>query len=71
MYLQSIVRNVHALYVLLLLVLTHPVAADDSLWIDLTYDLSADSVFWPTAEPFKLSTDAEGMTEAGYYYSAY
>ena len=71
MYLHSIVRNVHALYVLLLLVLTHPVAADDSLWIDLTYDLSADSVFWPTAEPFKLSTDAEGMTEAGYYYSAY
>ena len=40
-------------------------------WIDLTHTLSADSVFWPTAEPFQLLTDAEGITDAGYYYSAY
>jgi len=40
-------------------------------WIDLTHTLSADSVFWPTAEPFQLITEAEGMTDAGYYYSAY
>jgi kynurenine formamidase len=46
-------------------------AADDGRWIDLTYPLGADSVFWPTAAPFELTTDAEGMTEAGYYYSAY
>lgn len=40
-------------------------------WVDLTYDLSSETVYWPTSEPFKLETEAEGMTEAGYYYSAY
>lgn len=44
-------------------------AEDD--WIDLTHALSANSVFWPTAEKFELTTDAKGMTDAGYYYSAY
>ncbi len=40
-------------------------------WLDLTHELSSDSVFWPTAEPFRLSIDAEGVTDLGYYYSAY
>ena len=40
-------------------------------WIDLTHDLSDAAVFWPTAEPFRLTVDAEGRTELGYYYSAY
>jgi len=39
--------------------------------VDLTYAFDANSVYWPTAETFKLETDAEGMTEKGYYYSAY
>ena len=39
--------------------------------VDLTYSFDAESVYWPTAETFKLETDAEGMTENGYYYSAY
>ena len=34
-------------------------------WIDLTHELSADAVFWPTAEPLKMTTDFEGMTEHG------
>ena len=41
------------------------------LWIDLTHDFSEDTVYWPTSEPFKLETISEGMTEKGYYYSAY
>jgi len=40
-------------------------------WVDLTHDLSSESVFWPTAAPFVLKVDAEGMTDRGYYYSAY
>jgi kynurenine formamidase len=40
-------------------------------WIDLSHDFSAETVYWPTAEPFKLETVAAGMTEKGYYYSAY
>ncbi len=39
--------------------------------VDLTHAFDASSVYWPTAEPFKLETDFEGMTDKGYYYSAY
>jgi kynurenine formamidase len=38
--------------------------------VDLTYPFSPASVYWPTAEGFKLETDFDGNTEAGYYYSA-
>jgi kynurenine formamidase len=40
-------------------------------WIDLSHDFAADTIYWPTAESFKLDTVAAGKTEAGYYYSAY
>jgi kynurenine formamidase len=40
-------------------------------WIDLSYDLSPETIYWPTAEQFKLDTVSEGITEKGYYYSAY
>ena len=40
-------------------------------WIDLSHDFSSDTVYWPTADPFKLDTVSEGVTEKGYYYSAY
>ena len=39
--------------------------------VDLTYAFGANSVYWPTAQPFKLETDFEGMTDKGYFYSAY
>jgi len=39
--------------------------------IDLTYAFDANSVYWPTAEQFKLETDFEGTTDKGYFYSAY
>ena len=40
-------------------------------WVDLSHDFAADTIYWPTAEPFKLETVAAGKTDAGYYYSAY
>jgi kynurenine formamidase len=40
-------------------------------WIDLTYPFDENTVFWPTAEPFALDTVSEGMTDKGFYYSAY
>ena len=40
-------------------------------WVDLSHDFASDTIYWPTAEPFKLETVAAGKTEAGYYYSAY
>ena len=39
--------------------------------VDLTHAFDANSVYWPTAEQFKLETDFEGMTDKGYFYSAY
>ena len=46
-------------------------ANEQGSWVDLTYSLSDESVFWPTAMPFTLITESEGITEEGYYYSAY
>jgi len=43
----------------------------DGRWIDLTHDFSDETIYWVTAEPFKRATVAEGVTEAGFYYSAY
>ena len=40
-------------------------------WIDLSHDFSDETIYWVTAEPFKRTTVAEGMTPGGYYYSAY
>jgi kynurenine formamidase len=40
-------------------------------WIDLSYDLSNETLYWPTSEPFKLDTVAAGITPEGFYYSAY
>lgn len=40
-------------------------------WVDLSHAFSAETIYWPTAEPFKLQMVFAGTTEAGYYYSAY
>ena len=40
-------------------------------WIDLSYDFSSETIYWPNADTFKLSTVFKGETEKGYYYSAY
>src|SRR6266550_3903062 len=40
-------------------------------FVDLSHDFAADTIYWPTAEPFKLETVSAGMTDKGYYYSAY
>lgn len=39
--------------------------------VDLSYSFDETSVYWPTAETFKLETDFEGVTDKGYFYSAY
>jgi kynurenine formamidase len=42
----------------------------DGTLIDLSHDYSAESIFWPTADGFRLEIVAAGMTEQGYYYAA-
>ncbi len=39
--------------------------------VDLSYAFDSDTVYWPTAEAFQLEKDFEGVTEKGFYYSAY
>lgn len=38
--------------------------------VDLTHAFDADTVYWPTAEGFRLHVDSKGWTERGYYYEA-
>lgn len=40
-------------------------------WVDLTHNFDEQTVYWPTSDMFKLDTVSEGMTDKGYYYSAY
>jgi len=40
-------------------------------WVDLTYDFSDKTLYWPTANTFKFDTAFEGTTPGGFYYSAY
>jgi len=56
-----------------------PTSASDPLdalahleWIDLSYSFDSSTLYWPNnIEGFELETEAEGVTEAGYFYSSY
>jgi kynurenine formamidase len=50
-------------------------APGDQRWpigtlVDLSHDYSDQTVFWPTAETFRLQKVADGVTPQGYYYAA-
>ena len=40
-------------------------------WIDLSYAFDEQTIYWPTSDKFALDTVSEGMTDGGYYYSAF
>jgi kynurenine formamidase len=44
---------------------------ESGTWIDLTHEFSAETLYWPTSDPFQMDTVYVGYTEAGYYYEAY
>ena len=39
-------------------------------FIDLTHTYDESTIYWPTADGFKLHKDAAGVTDKGYYYAA-
>ncbi len=39
-------------------------------WVDLTHDFSRETVYWPTADGFKLRVDFKGITDKGYFYAS-
>ncbi|WP_234573042.1 cyclase family protein [Rhodohalobacter sp. 614A] len=44
---------------------------EDGTWIDLTYEYSDETLYWPTSALFKVDTVFVGETEGGYYYEAF
>ncbi len=51
-------------------IMDHDVLLSNREIVDLTHDYSAETIYWPTEDGFKLDIGFEGMTEKGYYYSA-
>lgn len=39
--------------------------------VDMSYAYNGETVYWPTAPTFEKSTDFEGTTDAGFWYTAY
>lgn len=38
--------------------------------VDLSYEYSQDTIYWPTAAGFELRVDSKGPSDAGYWYEA-
>jgi len=38
--------------------------------VDLSHPFDEQTIYWPTAEPFRLEKDFEGATDKGYFYAA-
>lgn len=47
-----------------------PATFPSGVLVDLSHTYDATTVFWPTAETYRLDTVADGMTPGGYYYAA-
>ena len=38
--------------------------------VDLSHPYDRETIFWPTAKPFEIESDAAGVTEGGYWYAS-
>jgi kynurenine formamidase len=39
-------------------------------WVDLSYPFDSTTIYWPTAQPFRLEVVSAQRTAGGYYYAA-
>ena len=46
------------------------VPSGSGAWVDLTHAFSADTIYWPTSDPFVLETVFSGRTPQGFFYVA-
>lgn len=49
---------------------TAPAAEPPGTLVDLTHAFDASTIYWPTAEGFRLEQVAHGITDKGYFYAA-
>jgi kynurenine formamidase len=49
---------------------SHPSSLPTGAIVDLSYSFDAATIYWPTADGFRLDKVADGMTDKGYYYAA-
>jgi kynurenine formamidase len=63
-------KNFIAFGLMVLLGCAKPSPFPAGRWIDLSHDFSSETIYWPTAEPFKLDTVSAQRTSEGYYYAA-
>lgn len=47
-----------------------PPSLAEARWIDLSYDFSSETIYWPTAKPFEMEVVSAQRTPAGFYYAA-
>lgn len=47
-----------------------PDKASGGQWLDMTYPFNERSIYWPTADPFRHTPVAAGMTEKGFWYAS-
>lgn len=48
-----------------------PFALPSGTLVDMSYAYNDSTIYWPTAPGFVKTTDFEGTTEGGFYYTAY
>lgn len=68
-------QGCHPVWILLLAscqFLAHPEFGEQVKWIDLTWTFDSTTLYWPNNKTgFQHNTDANGVTEKGFYYSSY
>ncbi len=60
-------------FIVFLIILVAPTIKpqlDNVKIVDLTYSFDESTIYWPTAEGFKLEVVSKGFTDKGYFYSA-
>eukprot|EP00923_Selenidium_pygospionis_P023344 GHVN01040638.1.p1 GENE.GHVN01040638.1~~GHVN01040638.1.p1 ORF type:complete len:343 (+),score=29.79 GHVN01040638.1:77-1030(+) len=46
------------------------VSVEDGKWMDMSYVLDEDTIYWPTAHKFDIESEFYGRTPLGFFYSA-
>ena len=48
-----------------------PAGFPTGTWVDLTYNFDEQTIYWPTADGFRHDTVFAGVTDSGFYYTAF